>query len=180
MKVIEQPAESQQPAEPVESADPAESAEPVVVPRTPEQRKQDVLARLERETDIWVATADGDGVPYLVPLWFRWDGEALWLATRTTNPTGRNLHESGLVRLAFGHTRDVVLIDGTVESFGAEEVPTEAADAFVARWGWDPRRSAGSARPYAYYRVVPRAVQAWHEEHELRGRHLMREGVWVV
>ncbi|GAA3491632.1 pyridoxamine 5'-phosphate oxidase family protein [Streptomyces cremeus] len=159
---------------------PDRQAPQLPAPRTPEQRKKDVLARLERESDIWVATADEDGVPCLVPLWFRWDGEALWLATRTTNPTGRNLHTSGLTRLAFGDTRDVVLIDGTVESFSAQEVPTGAADAFAARWGWDPRRSAGSATPYAYYRVVPRAVQAWHEQHELRGRHLMREGVWLV
>ncbi|MCX5206541.1 pyridoxamine 5'-phosphate oxidase family protein [Streptomyces sp. NBC_00237] len=167
MKIDQQPA-TEQPA----AGQPA--------PRTSEQRKKDVLARLEQESDIWVATADEDGVPCLVPLWFRWDGEALWLATRTSNPTGRNLERLGRTRLAFGHTRDVVLIDGTVESFSAEAVPVDAADAFAARWGWDPRTSAGSAKPYAYYRVVPRAVQAWHEQHEQPGRHLMREGVWVV
>jgi hypothetical protein len=146
-------------------------------PRDAGQRKRDVLERLEREVDIWVASADADGVPCLVPLWFRWDGEALWLATRPTNPTGRNLREHGRARLALGHTRDVVLIDGDVRMFAAHEVPTAAADAFAERFGWDPRRGGGA---YAYFAVVPRAVQAWHEEHELRGRHLMRDGVWAV
>ncbi|MFV0137659.1 pyridoxamine 5'-phosphate oxidase family protein [Streptomyces sp. HMX87] len=146
-------------------------------PRDPARRKRDVLDRLERELDIWVATADPDGVPCLVPLWFVWDGTDLWLATRPTNPTGRNLRTGRRVRLAFGHTRDVVLIDGDVEVFAAHEAPTAAAGAFLAKTGWDPREDSA---PYAYFRVRPRAVQAWHEEHELKGRHLMRDGVWQV
>ncbi|ANP52793.1 hypothetical protein J2Z21_000331 [Streptomyces griseochromogenes] len=145
--------------------------------RSAAQRKRDVLARLEREIDIWVATADADGLPCLVPLWFVWDGESLWLCTRATNPTGRNLRDVGRTRLALGHTRDVVLVDGEVRFFGAEDVPGAAADAFAAKTGWDPRADSPS---YAYFEVRPRAVQAWHEERELRGRHLMRDGEWVV
>lgn len=110
-------------------------------------------------------------------MWFRWDGEALWLSTRITHPTGRNLRESARARLAFGDTADVVLIDGTVETFTVQGVPAAAADACAEEWGWDPRRDAGS---YAYFRVLPRAVQAWHGEHELRGRRLMRDGAWAV
>ncbi|MFJ4686860.1 pyridoxamine 5'-phosphate oxidase family protein [Streptomyces sp. NPDC088789] len=146
-------------------------------PRTRERRRQDVLERLERETEVWVASADAEGVPCLVPLWFVWHGEALWLVTRPTNPTGRNLRSGGRARLAFGDTLDVVLIDGEVEVHDREEVPGPAADAFHAKTGWDPR--AGSV-PYAYYRVRPRAVQAWHEERELPQRHLMRDGIWLA
>ncbi|GGX97132.1 pyridoxamine 5'-phosphate oxidase family protein [Streptomyces hiroshimensis] len=151
-------------------------------PRTPEirsgaQRKRDVLERLGRELDIWVASAGADGVPYLVPLCFLWDGEAIWMATRPANPTGRNLREGGRARLALGHTRDVVLIDGDVETHSAQEVPAAAADAFAGRLGWDPRKEGDA---YVYFKVLPRAVQAWHEEPELRGRHLMRDGKWLV
>ncbi|CAM5282656.1 pyridoxamine 5'-phosphate oxidase family protein [Streptomyces aurantiogriseus] len=146
-------------------------------PRGPEQRKRDVLNRLEEELDVWVATADADGVPCLVALWFVWDGADLWLSTRLTNPTGRNLRDGRRARLAFGATRDVVLIDGEAETFTAREVPPEAADAFLARTGWDPREDAAS---YAYFRVRPRVVQAWREVHEMPGRHVMRDGVWVV
>ncbi|MGH4031635.1 pyridoxamine 5'-phosphate oxidase family protein [Actinomycetota bacterium Odt1-20B] len=146
-------------------------------PRDPHRRKHDVLKRLREELDIWVASADAEGVPCLVPLWFVWHDDALWLATRPTNPTGRNLASGGRTRLALGHTRDVVLIDGTVDTFPSAEVPTPAAEAFRDRTGWDPRAHGTS---YAYFRVVPQAVQAWHEEHELRGRHLMRDGTWTV
>ena len=102
-------------------------------PRGPEERKRDVLARLERESDIWVASADADGLPCLVPLWFVWDGQSVWLSTRTTNPTGRNLRDGRRTRLAFGDTRDVVLIDGECATYGGQDVPTAAIDAFLAK-----------------------------------------------
>ncbi|MEU9454021.1 pyridoxamine 5'-phosphate oxidase family protein [Streptomyces sp. NPDC048277] len=146
-------------------------------PRSAGQRKHDVLSRLERETDVWVATADDAGLPCLVPLWFVWHGEAVWLSTRITSPTGRNLRDGGRTRLALGDTRDVVLLDGEVTAFAPGEVPEAAAGALRTKTGWDPR---GDSPSYAFFRIRPYAVQAWCEEHELRGRHLMRDGVWVV
>ncbi|ELS50644.1 pyridoxamine 5'-phosphate oxidase family protein [Streptomyces viridochromogenes] len=146
-------------------------------PRSPERRKHDLLARLDREMDVWVATADPDGLPCLVPLWFVWDGESLWLSTRPTTPTGRNLRYGGRARLALGDTLDVVLVDGDAEMYDADEVPAPAAEMFLAKTGWDPRADEA---PYVYFRVRPRTVQARNGEHEMRGRYLMRDGVWVV
>lgn len=145
--------------------------------RGPERRKHDVLARLERETDIWVATSGADGTPCLVALWFVWDGESVWMATRVSNPTGRNLRDDGRTRLAFGDTRDVVIVDGDARMFAAADVPDAPAAAFLAKTGWDPRADSPS---YAWFQVRPRAVQAWCGVPELRGRHLMRDGEWVV
>ncbi|MFJ9626712.1 pyridoxamine 5'-phosphate oxidase family protein [Streptomyces sp. NPDC101175] len=146
-------------------------------PRGPEQRRRDVLARLERESDIWVASADAGGLPCLVPLWFVWDGLAVWLCTRPTNPTGRNLRDGRRTRLALPDSRDVVLVDGEATAFTAEDVPAAAADAFGTKYGWDPREERA---PYAFFRVRPLAVQAWHEVRELPQRHLMRDGAWLV
>ena len=146
-------------------------------PRAPEQRKLDLLARLEEEMDVWVATADAEGLPCLVPLWFVWHDESLWLATRPTTPTGRNLRDGGRARLALGDTLDVALVDGDTEMYVAAEVPGAAAEAFLAKTGWDPRADAA---PYVYFRVRPRVVQARDGEHEMRGRYLMRDGAWVV
>ncbi|TDD00160.1 pyridoxamine 5'-phosphate oxidase [Nonomuraea deserti] len=145
--------------------------------RTPERRTHDVLNRLERERDIWVASAAADGVPYLVPLWFVWHGQAVWLSTRATNPTGRNLRNGGRTRLALADTQDVVLIDGVVKAFAAHEVAEAAAGTFGKKYGWDPRKEDV---PYAFFEVRPRTIQAWHVEREFPGRILMREGVWVA
>jgi Pyridoxamine 5'-phosphate oxidase len=148
------------------------TAEP---PRTLDQRKRDTLTRFERDTDTWVASADGDGGAYLVPLSFVWDGTAFTLATPEASPTGRNLRASGSVRLGFGPTRDVVLVDGAVEAFSRETVPAEVAEEFAAKL-WDARESTPR---YAYFRVTPRRIQAWREENELAGRDLMRDGRWL-
>ncbi|MEU9916707.1 pyridoxamine 5'-phosphate oxidase family protein [Streptomyces sp. NPDC051001] len=146
-------------------------------PRDAEERKRHVLDRLDRESDIWVASADDDGLPCMVPLWFVWHAEAVWLATRLTNPTGRNLRDGRRARLALADTRDVVLVDGSVETHTLQEVPPAAAGAFLAKHGWDPREDGP---PYAFFEVRPYAVQAWHEVRELPKRHIMRDGEWVV
>ena len=60
-------------------------------PRSAAQRRHDTEYRLAHDIDLWVASASVDGVPYLVPLSFYWDGEALLVATPADSPTGRNL-----------------------------------------------------------------------------------------
>ncbi|MFF7474965.1 pyridoxamine 5'-phosphate oxidase family protein [Streptomyces sp. NPDC008092] len=146
-------------------------------PRSQEQRKREALERLARDNDVWVATADGTGEPCLVPLAFWWDGESVWLATRDTNPTGRNLRASGRVRLSFGHTRDVVLVHGTARMLTREELPAGVGDAFAAKDGWDPREDHPS---YVFFQVTPQVLQAWGTVPELAGRTLMRDGEWLV
>src|ERR1044072_5001678 len=106
-------------------------------PRTPRQRKQDALHRLEHDVDAWVATAhEGSGVPYLVPLSFLWDGSTLLIATPATSPTGRNLQATGKVRLGIGPTRDLVLIEGTAYVLAAAELTKEIGDAFAVKTGF--------------------------------------------
>src|SRR4030088_467563 len=54
--------------------------------------------RLTHDIDVWVASASAGGAPYLVPLSFDWDGEALLVATPADSPTGRNLAATRTVR----------------------------------------------------------------------------------
>ncbi len=146
--------------------------------RTPSQRRQDTLYRLEHDVDAWVATADGlRGTPYLVPLSFLWDGTTLLVATPASSPTSRNLQASGRVRLGIGPTRDVIIIEGGVRALAASEIPAEVADAFAEKTGFDPRQLT---TPYLYFRIYPERLQAWREANELDGRELMRGGRWIV
>ena len=146
-------------------------------PRTGAQRRRDVEQRLAQDVDLWVASCSADGAPYLVPLSFDWDGEALLLATPTASATGRNLAATRSVRLALGHTRDVVMIDGVVQFLEISSLPADLADRFAARAGFDPRLLA---TPYRWYRISPRHIQAWREVDELAGRELMQGGRWLV
>jgi hypothetical protein len=146
--------------------------------RTAQQRKADTLRRLENDVDTWVATADpATGTPYLVPLSFLWDGTTVLISTPAASPTSRNLRATGRVRLGIGPTRDLVLIEGTVQAeTAAAEVAAETGDAFAAKAGFDPRELSG----YAYFRIRPQRLQAWREANELAGRDLIRGGDWVT
>jgi hypothetical protein len=145
--------------------------------RTLGRRIRDTLDRLERDVDAWFATADPAGLPYLMPLSFLWDGQALLISTARTNPTARFLEATGKVRVALGSTRDVVLIDAELRDvIPAAELPAEVGDAFAAKSGFDPREQRGA---YPYFRVVPRQIQAWREVNELAERDLMLDGRWL-
>jgi hypothetical protein len=146
-------------------------------PRPLEQRKQDTLARLSRDVDAWLATADREGNAYLVPLSFLWDGATVLISTPAASPTGRNLRATGRVRLGIGPTRDLVLIEGTVQAESAPaDIPAGTGDDFAAKTGFDPRELDG----YAYFRIRPQRLQAWREVNELAGRDLIRGGDWVT
>jgi hypothetical protein len=144
--------------------------------RSPEQRKRDTLALLEREVDVWVASASADGEAMLLPLSFVWDGRRLTVSTPLASKTGRNLIRAGVARVALGTTRDVVLIDGTLEVIRLGTEP-ELEEAHAQATEFDPRTLADE---YVYLRLTPQRIQAWREVNELAGRHVMRDGAWVV
>jgi hypothetical protein len=146
-------------------------------PRSPAQRRRDTEQRLTHDIDLWVASASADGGPYLVPLSFDWDGEAVLVATPAKSPTGRNLAATQTARLGLGHTRDVSMIEGDVEVLEIDALPQERGDRFATRAGFDPR---AQDTPYRWFRISPRRIQAWREVNELPDRELMRDGRWLA
>jgi hypothetical protein len=146
-------------------------------PRPRAQRRRDAEHRLAHDVDLWVATVSAEGEPYLVPLSFDWDGEALLVATPASSPTGRNLAGTRVARLGIGPTRDVTMVDGTVAVLEMHDLPRERGDRFAERTGFDPRTLT---TPYRWFRITPRRIQAWREVDELPGRDLMRDGRWLV
>ncbi|MGV2921360.1 pyridoxamine 5'-phosphate oxidase family protein [Streptomyces alfalfae] len=144
-------------------------------PRGLDERLRDTRSRLENDVDLWVATAGSPGGVHLIPLSCLWDGTAFIIATPRASVTGRNLLADGRVRLSFGPTRDVVVVEGVAEPVATADLGG-TGDAFAARTGFDPR---GLDEPYQHFRIVPRRIQAWREANELAGRDLMRDGRWL-
>ncbi|UFR00145.1 pyridoxamine 5'-phosphate oxidase family protein [Streptomyces sp. Go40/10] len=146
------------------------------VRRQTAERRRDTLERLANERDAWLSTAHPDHGPHQVPLWFLWDGRAVWMCTTAASVTARNVRAEPRVRLALPDTFDVVLLQGDAECFLDRDVPDDAAEAFAVKFGWDPRAEEGS---FLYVRVAPKTVRAWRGEPELRGRVIMRDGTWL-
>lgn len=143
--------------------------------RSRAERKRDTLRKLETEVDVWVASASAGGRANLVPLSFVWDGTALTLALPASSLTARNLTRAGWGRMALGHTRDVVIVDGPLEVLPIGADPA-LEDAHTRATGFDARAEGGT---YVYIRLTPDRIQAWRESNELAGRQLMENGAWL-
>ena len=141
-------------------------------PRPRAERREHALRRLGEDLDCWVASADEVGTAHLAPFSHYWDGSTIVLAMPPANRTAVNLLRARRARIALDGTRDVVLVDGTVEA-GVDE---ETQEAYVRVSGWDPRTEPSE---YMWLRVTPTRIQAWREANELPGRTLMRDGEWL-
>jgi hypothetical protein len=145
-------------------------------PRPRSQRTTDVIAKLRGDVDLWVASSDEAGDAYLVPLSFYWDDSALTIATPRASRTAKNLIRAGWARVALGPTRDVVIIEGSVQAIPIG-TDTRLEDAHARATGFDPRTLADE---YVYIRITPQEIPAWREANELAGRQLMRKGKWLA
>jgi len=146
--------------------------------RNAAQRKADVLAALEKNRDLWLATADRSGKPHLIAASSWWDGTSLVIATRAGSPTATNLASTGLARLAAGSPDDVVMIDARV----SEQVPVGEASrsmkaGFVKAVGWDP---AEEGDDWTFFALMPLQIQAYRGYGELAGRNVMRDSRWLA
>jgi len=145
--------------------------------RKVEARKADVLARLEGQHSMWLATADSMGRPHLIAVSPWWDGSDLVMATVATSRTARNLAAGQEVRLAGGTPADAMVIDARViETQEAEKAPDVAAG-FEKAMGWDPRQVGPG---WAFFRLRPSRIQAFRGYEEIEGRDVMRNSRWLA
>ena len=146
--------------------------------RTVRQRKADTVAALNRQRDLWLATADSSGKPHLIAVSAWWDGSHLIIATAAASRSARNLDTNGIARLALGSPDDVIVIDAAVaDRVKVREAAAELAAGFTAAVGWDPRDIDGD---WVFFRLTPARIQAYRGYDELEGRDVMQLGRWLV
>jgi PPOX class probable F420-dependent enzyme len=61
---------------------------------------------LREEPVVWVSTVRPDGSPHLVPIWFSWDGQQVFIASKPNAVKIRNLRANPKVFLALGEPDD--------------------------------------------------------------------------
>jgi hypothetical protein len=140
-------------------------------------RKADTLASLDKQQEVWLATADVAGRPHLIAASGWWDGTDLVIATRGASKTARNLSMNPTAKVARGAPSDAVLLDVQMIESGAVEDSPELCFGFAAAVGWDPRE-AGEG--WAFFRLRPNRIQAFRGYDELEGRDVMLRSRWLV
>lgn len=146
--------------------------------RSTRQRKADVLAALERNGDVWLATASASGQPHVIAVSSWWDGSLLVVATTAGSRTARNLDSTHVARIALGTPDDVTMIDVV----GSDSTPVLAAnpelrEGFKAAVGWDP---AEEGSDWKFFRLRPSRIQAYRGYGEVPGRDVMRDARWLA
>jgi general stress protein 26 len=119
-----------------------------------------------------VATTSADGSPHVVPLWFVWQEDAIFVSTRQDGRTWANVARDPRVAITIDLGRAWVEVAG-VEILGlAEPLSAESAAMRKPISAWHEKyrpllagegfaRFAEEVRGLGFLRVVPDAVHAW-------------------
>jgi hypothetical protein len=145
--------------------------------RSTSQRKSDALEKLNKDQDIWVATADDRGSAHLVPLSLCWHDGVVVVAVEAGSRTARNASASGQARLALGPTRDVVMIDAQASVIARKDAGPAITGSYRERTGWEPGSDGGD---WVYVLLKPTRIQVWREVDEIPGRTVMSDGTWLA
>jgi PPOX class probable F420-dependent enzyme len=119
-----------------------------------------------------VATTDADGSPHVVPLWFVWPEDAIFVSTRHEGRTWANVARDPRIAIAIDLGRSWVEIAGVEIRGTAEPLSAESAAMRKPISAWHEKyrpllagegfsRFAEEVRGLGFLRVRPDTVLAW-------------------
>jgi PPOX class probable F420-dependent enzyme len=119
--------------------------------------------RLRSMREIWVATADPDGRPDAVPVWFWWDGEVVYFTTKASSRKARNLGHHPEIVLLNGEGADPIIIRGRAEAVEDEDALARLDRAYAEKYVAPDtgERATIFVEGDVVFRVRPRRVLAW-------------------
>jgi hypothetical protein len=122
-----------------------------------------VDARLRSLRELWITTSSPRGRPDATPIWFWWDGRAVYFTCAAVARKARNIAHEPEVVLLNGDGTDPIILKGRAERVidgeELERVDRAYADKYV-----DPstgERATIFVADDHVYRVRPRLVSAW-------------------
>ena len=101
-----------------------------------------------------LATADREGCPHVVPVWYAWDGESIWISSYSSTRKITNLEENKNVSIVIdvtggkGETKAVVFE-------GKAELVKEPRDLLCDKFYWIYKRYLGEEG------VLEKSPQEW-------------------
>jgi general stress protein 26 len=127
-------------------------------------------ARLTREYHIWLATVRADGRPHLVPLWYVWLNDKLYVATGSETQKFANLRANQNVALSLPDAANVIIIEGEAHIADRQTVEV-VADYFFHKYEWDFRYDDVS--DWRLIEVTPYKILAWGDGYDGEGTRVL-------
>jgi nitroimidazol reductase NimA-like FMN-containing flavoprotein (pyridoxamine 5'-phosphate oxidase superfamily) len=126
---------------------------------------------------VSVATLDPDGSPHVVPLWFVWPEDAVYVSTRREGRTWRNAVVDARVALTIDLGRSWVEIAGIEIRGRAELLPAEHAEIRAPISAWHEKyrpllagegfsRFSEEVEGLGFLRIAPERIAAWDHARE--------------
>ncbi len=129
-----------------------------------------IEARLGREMAIWLATTRGDGRPHLIPIWFIWLNDKIYIATGDETQKFANLRYNQNVALSLPDTANVVIIEGEAHVADRNTVET-LADYFYHKYEWDFRYDETAV--WRLIEITPHKILAWGDGYDADGTRIL-------
>ena len=111
---------------------------------------------------VWLTTTNEHGVPHVVPVFAAWDGQAFFVATKSTARKTRDLLATGRCVLAFDTGEVHLVVECSTRRATSEVALQRAVAAFNAVYGW-PTTVVGDEldAPFAAPTSGGPPLQAW-------------------
>jgi hypothetical protein len=117
------------------------------------------LQRLETEATIWLASVRPDGRPHLVPIWFVWLQDEIYILTQMTSVKARNLLAKPQASVALEDGLHPLIAECSVR---LEPGPYSAGliAVFKRKYDWDITKDGEYTAMFA---LTPRKWLSWNE-----------------
>ena len=123
-----------------------------------------------REMTIWLATVRYDGRPHLVPVWFIWLDEKVYLATGSETQKYANMYHNQNVALSLPDADSVIIIEGEAHVADRKTVD-KLADYFYHKYEWDFRYDETAV--WRLIEITPYKIMAWGDGYETEGTRIL-------
>ena len=120
-------------------------------------------AQLRAHRSVWLSTTRPDGRPHAMPVWYWWDGTALYFITARTTQKARNLASSNQVVVHGWDGDDVVILEGTAAAVTDPTEHDRLEQAWAAKYVEPVTGEHDSTRREGdlVFRLVIRRIMAW-------------------
>ena len=116
--------------------------------------------RLNEERNIWMATVRPDGRPHLVPIWFVWLNNLIYIGMEPGSVKANNLAKNPKIALSLEDGSDVVICEGTAVTLH-QPYSDELLALFKSKYGWD---MIGDPVHNLFFEITPNKWLGWESE----------------
>ena len=133
-------------------------------------RWRTIEARLGREPTIWLSTVRRDGQPHMVPVYFIWLDQKIYIATSSYSQKYNNLRYNQNVSLALADSFNVVILEGEAHAAKRDTVE-QIAEYFRHKYEWDFTKDKSD--DWRLVEVTVQKILAWGDGYDEEGIRIL-------